>query len=221
MEITDSVQLSTPDLFNQEGTIAAGEGAVWVIVDGKGCESCVLLGLDPRNLSTTHELDLTQGAESVAVGGGFVWVSDSEKNRVLRIDPRTDEVLGETKVGGLPRYLAADDSGVWVLNQLEGTVTQLDPRTGQEVRTIEADMAGAGGSITLADGYVWVRGTLTLLKKIDARTGEIVAAYGPPSGSGDSLVRDGVLWISGFSPGHGNEQAPPGVVYRIPLSKLD
>jgi streptogramin lyase len=220
LEVTDSVRLPITDLYNQEGTIAAGEGAIWVIIDANGCEACVLVGLDPKTLATTHEIDLDPGAESVAVGNGLVWVSDSKRNRVLRIDPSTDEVIGETEVGGLPRYLAIDANGVWVLNQLEGTVMQLDPQTGELVRTIEADMAGAGGSITVSDGSVWVRGTLTLLKQIDSATGEIVAQYGPDSGNGDALVRDGVLWVSAFEPGHGTGPGS-GIVYRLALSKIE
>jgi DNA-binding beta-propeller fold protein YncE len=198
----------------------AGEGAIWIVIDGKGCEACVLAGLDPKSLEITHEIDLDPGAASVAVGDGFVWVSDSKRNRVLRIDPHTDEVAGETKVGGLPQYLAVDSNGVWVLNQLEGTVMQLDPKTGELIRTIEADMAGAGGSITVGEGSVWVRGTLTLLKQIDSETGEIVATYGPDSGSGDSLVADGVLWVSAFLPGHGTGPGS-GIVYRLPLSQAN
>jgi streptogramin lyase len=220
-EVTDTVRLPVTGFYNEEGTIAAGEGAIWVVVDGKGCEACMLVGLDPQTLKTTDEIDLDQGAESVAVGNGLVWVTDSERNRVLRIDPGTDEVVGETKVGGLPRYLAIDSNGVWVLNALEGTVMQLDQETGEVMKTIEADMAGAGGSITVGEGSLWVRGTLTLLKQIDSATGEIVAQYGPDSGGGDSLVRDGVLWVSAVSElGHGTE-AGSGIVYRLALSKVD
>jgi DNA-binding beta-propeller fold protein YncE len=224
LSVTDEVPLATPDLYNQEGTIDAGEGAIWIVLDGKGCESCVLAGLDPKTLEMTHEIGLDPGAESVAVGNGLVWVSDSKRNRVLRIDPRTDKVVGETKVGGLPRYIAFASNGLWVLNQLDGTVMQLDPQSGEVVKTIEADMAGAGGSITVAEGSVWVRGTLTLLKQIDPATGKIVAQYGPDSGSGDALVEDGVLWVSASLPGHVGTSATAdagGVVYRLPLSQAD
>jgi streptogramin lyase len=220
LEVTKNIRLPTPDLYNQEGSIAAGEGAIWVIVDGHGCQACVLAGFDPQTLRRTHEVDLDPGAASVAVGNGLVWVSDSKRNRVLRIDPQTDEVLGETEVGGLPQYLAVDSNGVWVLNQLEGTVMQLDPDTGAVIKTINADMAGAGGSITVGEGSVWVRGTLTLLKQIDSDTGEIVAQYGPDSGSGDALAEDGVLWVSAFLPGHGTGPGS-GVVHRLPLSQAD
>jgi streptogramin lyase len=217
--VTDSIPLPTPDLYNQEGTIAAGEGAVWMVIDGKGCESCVLAGFDPDTLKMTHEIDLDQGAESVAVGNGLVWVSDSEKNRVLRIDPTTDKVVGETKVGGLPRYIAWDSTGLWVLNQLEGSVMQLDPDSGEVTKTIEADMSGSGGSITVAEGSVWVRGTLTLLKQIDAETGEIIVQYGPDQGTGDALVKDGVLWVSAVKELGHLESGGAGIVYRLPLSQ--
>jgi streptogramin lyase len=215
--VTDRIRVPTPDLYNEEGSIAAGEGSVWMILDGQGCEACVLAGFDPKTLSMTHQIDLDPGAASVAVGNGLVWVSDAQRNRVLRVDPRSDEVVGETEVGGLPQYLAVDSNGVWVINQLEGTVMQLDPRTGELIKTIQADMKGAGGSITVGEGSVWVRGTLTLLKQIDSKTGEVVAEYGPAEGSGDALVRGGVLWVSAFRPGHGTGPGS-GVVYRLPLS---
>lgn len=217
--VTDQIRVPTSGLYNEEGSIAAGEGAVWMVLDGQGCEACVLGGFDPKTLSMTHQIELEPGAASVAVGGGFVWVSDSQRNRVLRIDPRTNDVVGETEVGGLPQYLVVDSNGVWVLNQLEGTVMQLDPHTGQLIKTIEADMKGAGGSITVGAGSVWVRGTLTLLKQIDSQTGEIVAQYGPEGGSGDALVDDGVLWVSAFRPGHGTGPGS-GIVYRLPLSQI-
>jgi virginiamycin B lyase len=221
LEVTNQIRVPTPDIYNQEGTVAATDDAIWVIIDGKGCKSCVLAGFDPKTLKMTHEVDFDQSVQSVAAGDGVLWVADSERNRVLRVDQQTDEVVGETEVGGLPRYVAVDENGVWAYNQLEGSVTQLDPETAEPIRTIETDMPGAGGAITVGDGSVWVRGTLTLLKQVDSETGEIVAQYGPDAGSGDALVRDGVLWISAIKAlGHGTE-AGGGAVYRLPLSKVD
>jgi hypothetical protein len=40
-------------------------------------------------------------------------------------------------------------------------------------------------------------------------------------GSGDALVSDGVLWVSGFEPGHGYASGGSGIVYRLPLSQID
>src|SRR5436190_1731688 len=34
LEVTKSINLPITDLYNQEGTIAAGEEAVWIIIDG-------------------------------------------------------------------------------------------------------------------------------------------------------------------------------------------
>jgi streptogramin lyase len=226
LKVTDHILLPIPTLYDQEETIAAGEGAVWLVVDGQVCEACVLVGIDPQTLKPAHEIDLDPGAASVAVGHGFVWVTDPKRNRVLKVDPATDEIVATTDTGGLPQYVAVDDNGVWTIDQLEGTVTEIDPETATVTTTIPANVAGAGGSITTGDGSVWVRGTLKLLTQIDSDTGQIVARYGPNAGSGDALVSDGVLWVSAFgAPEHVvNTQSSSGssstpTVWRLPLGQ--
>jgi hypothetical protein len=87
-------------------------------------------------------------------------------------------------------WLVGTGDAVWI------NAGQLDLDSGEVTKTIEADMAGAGGSLTVADGSIWIRGTLTPLKQIDSDSGEIVAAYKPPTGGGDSLVQAGRLPLS-------------------------
>jgi streptogramin lyase len=190
------VDLDTPSLYGGSGAIAAGEGAVWMVVDGEKCEACVLVGVDPESMKVTHRLDLDEGASSVGVGFGSVWVTNPEADTVTRVDHGSDEVRGETTVEGSAQFLAVGESAVWVFDQLEGNVIELDP-DGMEVRIVEADMAGAGGSIATGEGSVWVRGGLTLLEEIDEETGEILARYGPKSsGGGGVVVANGYVWAS-------------------------
>ena len=161
LEVTDQIPLPTPDLYQQEGSIAAGEGAVWLVIDGKGCEACVLAGFDPETLKMTHEVELDPGAASVAARQRL------RLGQRLKAQPgAADRPEHRRESSARPRSAACPSTWPWIptasgcSTSSEGNVTQLDPATGEVLATIEADMAGAGGSITVGDGSVWVRGTL-------------------------------------------------------------
>ena len=190
------VSLPTAELHDGNGMIAAGEGSVWLITDGKGCGACVLTGVDPQTLDIAHEIRIEAGASSVGVGAGSIWVTNPKKSLVQQIDPSAEEVTAETEVGESPQYLAVDETGVWVFKQLDGSVARLDPVSGELEATIEADMAGAGGTIIASDGMVWVRGALALLAEIDPATNEVVRRYSGEAGTGDVLLAYDALWTS-------------------------
>lgn len=73
------------------------------------------------------ELPLDQGEVHVAIGEGAVWVSGgSHPNQVLRIDPATNEILGEVALETPARDIAAGEGAVWVTDG-EGTLYRIDP----------------------------------------------------------------------------------------------
>ena len=196
LEVTH-VPLDSSSLHHGNSTIGFGEGTAWVIADGKGCEACVLIGVDADSLAVSHEIEVEPGASSVVVGLGSVWVANPKSATISMVDVATDEISAEIPVEGAPQYLAAGEGGIWAFDQLGGNVVELGP-DGEEVRTIEADMAGAGGSISTGEGSVWVSGPLALLEEIDPETGEILARYGPRSSGGDVLVAYGWVWASRY-----------------------
>jgi YVTN family beta-propeller protein len=65
------------------GDIDAREGAVWVRA------STVLLSvIDPATNHVVHRFGPPQGSGAVRAGGGAVWVSAHDVNRIWRLDPR-------------------------------------------------------------------------------------------------------------------------------------
>ena len=186
-----------------ESSVAAGEGAVWVVLHGG-----VVARVDPRKLHVVARIPVEQGAAAVRAGEGAVWVTNPRKSLVQKIDPATNRVVATTPVGPTPRFLAVGEGGVWTLNQEDGSVTRLDPATGEVAATIPADVAGGGGDITTGGGAVWARGSGYLLTRIDPETNEVVGRYGPSSGSGAVIVAPGAVWISAHD---------VGTVWRIPV----
>jgi class 3 adenylate cyclase len=87
------------------GSIATGDGAVWVMAPGQ------LFKINPITLQIEHRLDLAAG--SVAVGAGAVWAAGHHS--VIKIDPRTDTVIHEYPVHrGFACALAATSTSLWL-----------------------------------------------------------------------------------------------------------
>ena len=104
--------------------VAAGEGAVWVVVHGE--RDSQLLANDPASLRIMRHTPFPGAAaiDSVAVGLGYVWVVGSSSKTLYRIDPRTGNRHGEVPTGTIraPRpYLMR--RFVWVGPRV------FDPRT--------------------------------------------------------------------------------------------
>ena len=75
--------------------------------------------LDPETARVTQRIDPNAGPAAIAVGADATWVTDSDANTVVRIDPTG--VLTPIGVGNRPSALAVGAGAVWVANTLAGT----------------------------------------------------------------------------------------------------
>src|SRR5437879_2248937 len=111
---------------------------------------------------------------SIAVGAGSVWVTNTDEHTVSRISPDTGNVLQTIPVGSGASGIAADDHAVWVANSLDSTVSRIDPRTNAVVQTIAAGSAPA--AVALTRGSVWVTDEDDqTISQFDSRTGKLIA----------------------------------------------
>jgi streptogramin lyase len=121
------------------GSVATGEGAVWVTLPQAG----LLARIDPATNRITDRIPVGAKPSAVAVGLGSVWVANEEDGTVSRVSPSTNQVTGTTidVTRGVDRLVVAFGS-VWAGNQLEGIVFRLDP----VARVIQASIPVAGFS---------------------------------------------------------------------------
>ena len=87
---------------------------------------------------------------------------------MVRIDPRTNQLVATIRTGGRPVHVAADDRSVWVAYPLDTLVKRIDPRTNRVVASLR--VAQPQG-VALGFGSVWVpsqRGGEVL--RVDPRT---------------------------------------------------
>lgn len=197
-KVTGFVRLPVWAAFDGEGSIAAGYGGVWVVINGPGCENCRLARIDPRTMRIVAKIRIVERATSVRVGYGSVWVVSpyTAAGTVQKVSPASNKVVATAKIGRGPRFFDVGEGGVWTLNQDDGTVSRIDPRTGKLAATIQARVRGTGGDMAVGGGWVWARGYDVFLTRIDPRSHKVVQVYGPPVGSGSVAVGPGGVWIS-------------------------
>ena len=101
------------------------------------------------------------GVGSVAFGAGSVWVV-TDKGTLLRIDPRTNRVVGApTRYGPAGKLqhvtVAVGNGSVWVAQESTGTLTRVDPGSGRV--TARRRLGGALSGLAVAAGHVAVTRT--------------------------------------------------------------
>jgi YVTN family beta-propeller protein len=132
------------------GSIAEGQGAVWVTApdDGK------IMRIDVQTEAVVDSTGVGSAPAGIAVGPGAVWVVDSAGPSLIRVSPETNEEVATIPVGNGPVGVAAGLGAVWVTNRLDGTVSRIDPETNEVDATIPVGEAPTG--IAADDDGVWV-----------------------------------------------------------------
>ena len=186
--------------------VAAGAGITVIIVNHQPMHT--LASIPPNSVAVIdangamHDA-IPVGANPVglAYGAGSVWVANSGDNTVMRINPKTHEVIQTFHVGADPVAIAVDGQRAWVANALGGTVTEIDATTDSVV----ADAIPVGNlpkAIAAQHGSVWVANagddTVQRIDGTSARPDPPIDVGGGP----DGLAIDGSsLWVS-----NGHEQ---------------
>jgi YVTN family beta-propeller protein len=204
-KISASIRLPGRQLV-EEGSVGAGEGAVWAVTEGTGKQ---LVKIDPTGNNRVKSFPVPAGVVAVRAGLGGVWLTDPLQGTVLRIDPGTGKILAEVPAGAGARFFAVGAGGVWVQNNADGTVTHIDPVTNKVVATIHVDEPIDGGDLAIGGGFVWARVSGSLVAKIDPKTDTVVARYGPAAGSGSVAANDEALWVTAHD---------INAIYRLPLT---
>jgi YVTN family beta-propeller protein len=104
--------------------LAADGGAVYV--DGLG----QVRRLDPATNTVDWTSDVQSETTSIAAAGGFVWLTTSTDDGVIKLSADTGQQVGSgVPVSGGAQRVAAGGGAVWVSNERSGTVTRIDTST--------------------------------------------------------------------------------------------
>jgi virginiamycin B lyase len=127
-----------------------------------------------------------------------VWVSNSPRGTVTRIDPNANVIVDTITVGKNPcSGLAAGFGSLWVPNCGDPSVSRVDLKTGKVVATLPLTIGNSEGGLAVGAGSVWLmldaKGTLA---RIDPDTNKVVAQIAVPTGSFAVAFGEGAVWIT-------------------------
>lgn len=174
--------------------IDVGEDAVWVTtVAGQ------LARINPTS-NLLSKLIATEGATCVAAGLGGVWVTEADLNKVVRIDPATNEVVAEIALDGLPQGIAVGFGSVWVATSdppdgANGGVSRIDPATNAVVKTIL--VPNLPEFVAIGAGAVWTSSNNGTIAEVDPQTNQLVGSIRVTEGGRMTLsAGGGAVWAA-------------------------
>jgi DNA-binding beta-propeller fold protein YncE len=192
--------------------LAATRGAVWVPNSGGGGDS--VARIDPQTNRLAGR-PVTTGAspQSLAVGGGSLWVANHDARTLTRIDQASGKVVADIPVPSEPHRVAYGAGAAWVGNWHDNSVSRIDPETNQVVGS-PIPIGFRAGNLAVGAGGVWVTSDYrvdaaaedVVVVRIDPQTNravETIAVGGHPI---DVAATGDTVWVS---------VADPGTVLRI------
>jgi virginiamycin B lyase len=193
--------------------LAVTPGAVWVTNAGGGGDS--VARIDPHTNRLAGR-PVTTGAspQSLAVGGGSLWVANHDARTVTRIDPASGKVMADIPVPSEPHRVAYGAGAAWVGNWHDNSVSRIDPEINRVVGSPIPIGFHHAGNLVVGAGGVWVASDYrtegaaedVVVVRIDPqanRAAETIAVGGHPI---DVAATRGAVWVS---------VADPGTVLRI------
>jgi YVTN family beta-propeller protein len=126
-----------------------------------------------------------------------VWVSNSPKNAVARLDPKSATAV-TFNVGKHPcSGLAAGFGSLWVPNCGDATITRLSLKDGTTEATFPMTIADSEGGVAVGAGSFWMlTDTKGTLARIDPATNKTVAEIYVAPGSYAVAFGNGAVWVT-------------------------
>jgi YVTN family beta-propeller protein len=193
--------------------LAVTSGGVWVTNSGGGGDS--VARIDPHTNRLAGRPVVTGASpQSLAAGGGSLWVANHDARTVTRIDQTSGKVVADIPVPSEPHRVAYGAGAVWVGNWHDNSVSRIDPHTNRVVGSPIPIGFHHAGNLVVGAGDLWVTSDYranaaaedVVVVRIDPQTNravETIAIGGHPI---DVAATEGAIWVS---------VADPGTVLRI------
>jgi DNA-binding beta-propeller fold protein YncE len=188
--------------------LAAALGAVWVPNAGGGGDS--VTRIDPRtNRLAGRPVRTGASPQSLAVGGGSLWVANHDAETVTRIELASGKVLADIPVPSEPHRVAYGAGAAWVGNWHDNSVSRIDPQTNRVVGSPIPIGFHHAGNLVVSAGSVWVTSDYRMdgaaedvvVVRIDPQTNRAVETIPVGGHPIDVAATEGAVWVSVANPG--------------------
>jgi glutamine cyclotransferase len=179
---------SIAEILREYGPFSGVNNVHGVTYDGQNvwfAAGNTLNAFDPASGKMLRSIDVAANAGTAFDGQHLFQLA---ADRIQKIDPKTGRVLATIPApGGSNSGLAWAEGTLWVGQYEDRKIHQVDPQTGAILRTIESNRFVTG--VTWVEGELW-HGTWeddeSELRRVDARTGEVLERLEMPRGVGVS-----------------------------------
>ncbi len=149
----------------------------------------------PVHLISRTLVDLA-AASAVAEGDGAGFVTDDQRDLLVKFSPGDGRVEGSVHLAGRPVDLVLDRGRLWVADTVDNEVVEVEARTLAVERSVPVATGPSG--LAVLDGAVWVTSASdNTLTPIDAASGVPGTPIAVPSGAVRVAAGFGALWVTG------------------------
>ena len=142
----------------------------------------------------TSQYRVGRSPASLAVGGGSVWVANSQDGTIARVTPGRQEVA-TIDIGGEPARLAFGAGYLWVTDGRGRTVAQVDPGANKVVQRF--DVGNDAYAVAVGYGAVWVSSAIDgTLARIDLREGRVTERIAVGTRPTAVAAGAGSIWVA-------------------------
>lgn len=143
--------------------VAAAPDAVWVaMTNGQVLEVDAARGRVIDGVDTGGPLGFTQ---TIALGGGSVWVADPLSGLVLRVDPGSTRVVASVPTGAVTA-LAYGSGAIWAVGK--PGILRIDPASGKVTATLPAQELEGVLMVATGAGWLWA-GAAEVVTRLDPK----------------------------------------------------
>jgi ABC-type transport system substrate-binding protein/class 3 adenylate cyclase len=134
-------------------------------------------------------------AVTFALGGSAHALSHVDANSAAEIDPGSNHLVREARVGSGPGKMASGFGSVWVVNDFANTISRVDPVTGTVQDTIPVDDQPT--AVAATGDSVWVASAAARkVDRINPQTDTVVQRAAVGNGPSGITVSPGTLWVT-------------------------
>jgi hypothetical protein len=143
-----------------------------------------------------HTLLRIPAASALAQADGSSFVTDDQRDVLVRFDPTTAKVQGTVHLAGRPDAMVLAGNELWVAEMVTNVVVEVDPRTLDVVQSLTVPAAPSGLAVLGAD--VWVTSlSANEVTPINLQTGVVGTPIQVLGGAVRVASGFGALWVTG------------------------